>query len=263
MTGKKPPKILGADYAGIVRETGKNITDFKEGDEVFGFVGNFKVKEGTYAEFVKVKKANIHLKPQNCSFEEAASLPLAALTAYKALVELAALKKDDRILINGCSGGVGSAAVQMAKSLGCEVTGVCSTENVAFAKEIGTDTVIDYKKENIFEKPGNYDAVFDAAGKMNFADAKNLLKQKGVFISTEVTPAGIVFAPLRNLFSAKKFKFVMAAPNPHIFGIIKEMAEEGQIKPQVFKVFTLEQIKEAHKLSENGGFHGKLVIKIA
>lgn len=150
LTGRKPPKILGADYAGMVIEVGKQITNYKMGDAVFGMVNAFK--GGTYAEFVKVKEEETCLKPENLSFEEAASLPVVAVTAYQSLVRQGQLKQGDHVLINGCSGGVGLSGVQIAKTLGCKVTGVCSTKNVEVAKKMGVDHVIDYTKEDILKE---------------------------------------------------------------------------------------------------------------
>jgi NADPH:quinone reductase-like Zn-dependent oxidoreductase len=128
LVGRKPPKILGGDYAGVVSEVGKQITNFQIGDEVFGLVNAFK--GGTYAEFVRVKKEEIAPKPQNLNFEEAASLPLVSLTAYQSLVDKGQLQPGHHVMINGCSGGVGLSALQIANALGGRVTGVCSTKNV-------------------------------------------------------------------------------------------------------------------------------------
>ena len=133
-----------------------------------------KVKEGTYAEYVKVKENDISIKPGNSSFEESASLPLVSLTSYQALVDIAKTKEGSSILINGCAGGVGSAAVQIAKALGNKTTGVCSTNNVGFAKTLGVVNAIDYKKENVLSKKEKYDVIFDTVGNLKFSKSKKI-----------------------------------------------------------------------------------------
>ncbi len=262
LTGKTPPRILGTDYAGVVSQVGKNISDFKKGDEVFGMFDGLKNQEGTYAEFVKVTKEEIYHKPSNCSFEESASLALVSLTAYKALVEIAHITKEQHILINGCSGGVGNVAVQIAKSLGCKVTGICSTDSVEFVKGLGVDEVIDYKKEDVLNKESRYDVIFDCVGNLTFFGSKQLLVPKGIYVTTDVKPSSMLLSPLINLFSSKKFKLVIVKPNTQHLNIIKTMAENSQIKAQIAKVFNLEEIREAHTMAENGGFRGKLILRV-
>jgi len=262
MTGKTPPRILGSDYAGVVSEAGKNITNYKKGDEVFGLIDIVKVKEGAYAEFIKVTENDISKKPTNTSFEEAASLPMVAVTSYTALATIANAKKGSNVLINGCAGGVGSAAVQIAKSLGCKTTGVCSTKDIEFAKNLGADVVIDYKNENVLNRVEAYDIIFDTVGNLVFSQSKNILKSKGVYVTTAVTISAMLFSSLANLFRSKKFKLVMTKPDASILTIIKQMAEKGELKGQISKTFILDQIKETHQMSEKGGFNGKLVLKI-
>ena len=262
MTGKIPPKILGSDCSGIVSEVGKNVTSYKKGDEIFGMINALKVKEGTHAEFVKVKENDICIKPNNCSFEEAASLPLVSLTAYKSLVNIAKIKKGSTVLINGCTGGVGSAAIQISKALSCKVTGVCSAKNIDFAKKLGADNVIDYKKENILEKTDVYDSIFDTVGNLAFSKAKGILKPGGIYVTTAPTLPAIIFTPIANIFRSKKSKIVMVSPDSNTLNVIKKMVEDEKLKGQIFKTFNIEQIKEAHEMSQNGGFCGKLVLRM-
>jgi NADPH:quinone reductase-like Zn-dependent oxidoreductase len=262
MTGKTPPRILGSDYSGVVSKIGKNINSFKEGDEVFGMIDNVKIKEGCYAEFVKVKENDICIKPNNSSFEEAASLPLVSLTSYMALENIAKVKKGSNVLINGCAGGVGSAAVQIAKALGCKTTGICSTKNIDFAKTLGADNVIDYKKENVLDKIDTYDVIFDTVGNLKFSKSKNILKPKGIYVTTAVTIPAMMFTPITNIFRTKKFKLVTVKPNSNALNTIKQMVENEKLKGQVAKTFDLEQVKEAHEMSQKGGFSGKLVLKM-
>jgi len=262
MTGKTPPRILGSDYAGVVSKVGQNIKKYKIGDEVFGFIDIVKVKEGTYAEYVKVKENDINIKPKNSNFEETASLPLVSLTSYQALVNIAKAKKGNKVLVNGCSGGVGSAAVQIAKALGYETTGICSTKNVEFSKSLGADRVIDYKKENVLSKGEKYDIIFDIVGNLKFSSSKKILESKGTYVTTAVTLPAMIFSPLTNMFRTKKFKLVIVKPDAGNLEIVKQMVENGKLKGQVSKVFNLDEVKEAHQMSQNGGFSGKLVIKV-
>lgn len=262
ITGKTPPRILGSDYAGVVNKVGKNIRKYKIGDEVFGLIDIVKVKEGTYAEYVKVKENDINIKPENSSFEETASLPLVSLTSYQALVNIAKAKKGNKVLVNGCSGGVGSSAVQIAKALGYETTGICSTKNVGFAKTLGADRVIDYKKENVLSKNEKYDIIFDTVGNLKFSLSKKILESKGTYVTTAVTVPAMIFSPLANMFRTKQFKLVIVKPDAENLTIIRQMVENKELKGQVSKVFNLDDVKEAHLMSQNGGYSGKLVLKV-
>jgi NADPH:quinone reductase-like Zn-dependent oxidoreductase len=246
----------------VVGEGCQNINDFKIADEVFGMFDGLQNKEGAYAEYIKVSKEEISHKPSNCSFEESASLALVSLTAYKALVEIGNITKEQDILINGCSGGVGSVAVQIAKSLGCKVTGICSTDSVEFVKGLGVDKVIDYKKESILNTKNRYDVIFDCVGNLGFFGSKQLLRLKGIYVTTDVKPSSMLLSPLVNIVSSKKFKLVIVKPNASHLNIIKTMAENSQIKAQISKVFGFQEIREAHTMAENGGFRGKLVLRV-
>lgn len=261
MTGKTPPRILGSDYAGIVNKVGKNIKKYKIGDEVFGLIDIVKVKEGTYAEYVKVKENDISIKPGNSSYEESASLPLVSLTSYQALLNVAKTKKESNVLINGCAGGVGSAAVQIAKALGHNTTGICSTANVDFAKTLGVDNVIDYKKENVLSKKEKYDVIFDTVGNLKFSKSKNILKTGGVYVTTAVTLPAMLFTPIANIFRAKKSKLVIVKPNSGNLSEIRKMVENKGLKGRISKVFSFNDIQKAHLMSQKGGFNGKLVLK--
>lgn len=262
MTGKIAPKILGSDYSGIVTQIGADINNLKVGNEVFGMVNGMKVKEGSHAEFIRVKENDIWIKPKNIEFEEAAAIPLVALTAHKALIEIAQLTRDSHVLINGCAGGVGSVAVQIAKSLGSEVSGICSTNNLEFAKSLGADHVIDYKTENVLENPASYDVIFDTVGNLNYSKSKKILKPGGLYVTTAVTVPAMLFGTFLNLFRQKKAKLVMNSPNSKTLSEIKAMVEKNQVRGHVSKVFKLEDVREAHDLSERGGFNGKLVLKM-
>ncbi len=261
MTGKKPPQVLGSDLAGVIEEIGSSVIDFKKGDEVYGMLNG--LKGGAYAEFLEVKASEISLKPTNLSFEETASLPLVSLTSYQAMIHTGKAKKGDSILINGCTGGVGSTAVQIAKAIGCKVTGVCSTKNIEFAKSLGTDKVIDYKKEDVIKFPAKYDLIFDTIGNIPFSKSQAILKDSKIYVTTQATPKAMMIDPILNAFRNKKAKIVMVKPNSDDLKKITRHIESGKVKPQINTTFPLEQIQEAHKLSETGRVTGKIVLKIS
>ncbi|MCK5050438.1 MAG: NAD(P)-dependent alcohol dehydrogenase [Candidatus Cloacimonetes bacterium] len=260
MTGKKPPQVLGSDFAGVVEEIGSGVNNFKKGDEVFGMLDG--LKGGSYAEYLKVKTGAISLKPTNLNFEEAASIPLVALTSYRSIFHIGKVRKGDNVLINGCTGGVGSSAVQIAKALGCTVAGVCSTKNIEFAKSLGVDNIIDYKKEDVTKLSVKYDLIFDTIGNIPFSKSKAILKPGKIYVTTNVTPAAMMIDPVLNIFRNKKAKIVMVSPNADDLNEIKKHIEAGKVKPQINTTFLLDQIQEAHYLSETGRVTGKIVLKI-
>ncbi|MDM8532858.1 NAD(P)-dependent alcohol dehydrogenase [Anaerolineales bacterium HSG25] len=261
MTGiMKPPQVLGADFAGIVSEVGSAITRFKKGDHVYGAVNG--MKGGAYAEYLKVKDADVALKPNNINFEQAASLALVSLTAYQAIVHGAQTKSGNHILINGCTGGVGSAGVQIARALGCTVTGVCSTKNVEFAKNLGANHVIDYKKDNVLENKNSYDVIFDTVGNHSFSEFQKTLKSGGTYVTSSPAIPDMLLAPVLNSFRSEKLKVVMVSSNSQDLDAVGKMIQEEKLKPQIAEVFPLEQIKDAHILSEKGRVVGKIVLTI-
>lgn len=260
LTGRKPPKILGGDYAGIVAEAGSRISRYRPGDAVWGAVETFK--RGTYAEFVKVKAEEIALKPQNLSFEEAASLPLAGLTAYQALVYSGKLKKGDHVLVNGASGGVGLAGIQIAKALGGRVTGVCSSNNLALVRKMGADEVIDYTKQNVLQNAGCYDIFFDVVPNHSFSQAQRTLRPAGIYVRTLPSFSTMILGPLLNPFRAQKSKVMDCKASAQDLAVLKEMVEKGQLVPVIEKTYALKQVQEAHTRSETGRVVGKLVLKV-
>ncbi len=262
MTGKTAPHILGSDYAGVVCAVGSSVTNYKVGDEVFGLLNGMKNREGTYAQFVKVTQDEIALKPLNIDFKQVATLPMIVVTALNALVNAAGLKSGQHVLIHGATGGVGMAAVQLAHSLGATVTAVCSTKNFDFAKSLGASDCLDYKGDEVMCSSDKYDVIFDISGHFPFSQAKALLSAKGVYVTTDATLSAILLAPLGNLFRSKKSKVVMLKPTAAILKKAKEIIEKEYIKAHIHKSFSLEEMKEAHKMAEAGGFIGKIGITI-
>lgn len=249
-TGKKFPKGLGGDIAGKVAEVG---------NEVYGKISGFK--GNTYAEYVVAKSGDLAQKPINLNFNEAAAIPLATLTAYQALVNRGELTKGSKVLINGCSGGVGHFALQIAKLLGADVTGVCSTKNITLAAELGADKVIDYTKENVTDKKDKYDIFFDVVANQSYGKIKPILNNKGRYVTT-LPSVSVILNSITGLFSSKKASMINVKSNPQDLQLITKMIENGKVKPVIDKIYTLENVREAHRYSETGQVVGKLVLSI-
>ena len=259
LTGNKFPKGLGGDIAGKVVEVGEEVTGFEVGNEVYGKISGFK--GNAYAEYVVAKPEDLAQKPENLNFDEAATVPLATLTAYQALVTRGELTKGSKVLINGCSGGVGHFGVQIAKALGANVTGVCSTKNVALAKELGADFVIDYTKENVTDKKEKYDIFFDAVANQSYGKIKPILNRNGRYVTT-LPAVGVILNSITGLFSSKKASMINVKSNPQDLQLITEMIENGKVKPIIDKIYPLEDVREAHRYSETGRVVGKLALSI-
>ena len=258
-TGKKFPKGLGGDIAGKIVEIGVKVTRFAVGDYVYGKISGFK--GNTYAEYVVAKPEDLAQKPATLNFNEAATVPLAALTAYQALVNHGELKKSSKVLINGCSGGVGHFAVQIAKAIGADVTGVCSTKNVALAKELGADRVIDYTKENVTDNKEKYDIFFDVVANQLYGKIKPILNKNGKYVTT-LPSVGVILNFITRLFSSKKASIINVKSNSQDLQLITEMIENGKVKPIIDKIYPLEDVREAHRYSETGRVIGKLALSI-
>lgn len=259
LSGVTGDKIIGSDFSGVVMAS--RSSNFKIGDEVFGFMNS--LTGSAYAEIVLVDEQNAVHKPANLSFTEAAVLPLVALTAWKGLVTEGKIQKGDRVLILGCTGGVGSAAVQIARTFGAVISGTCSGKNVAFANEIGCEVVYDYQTE-IIPETAIFDLVFDATGMYHMKEYQKHLTAEAMFISTKGGARDFingVEAAFEIAFK-KKMKVIVVKPNVKDLLIIKSMIENGQLKSIIAKTFPIELIGEAHQMMENGGFTGKIAIEI-
>ena len=251
--------IIGSDFCGTV--VASKSKSFKEGDEVFGF--NRAIKGGAYAELVVADAALAALKPSNISFTEAASLPLVGTTAWQALVDLGKIKKGMHVLINGCTGGVGSAAVQIAKSFGTTVTGVCNGKYADYARSLGCDEIINYKTQRISVST-KYDLILDAAGKLTISDVKNSLNKDAMFVTTKgnLDSADGIFRTATDMLFNKHMKFVMLKPSTQYLLNLKELIEHGKLKTTIHRTYSLEQIALAHKAVEEESFTGKIAVEI-
>ncbi|MCA9950303.1 MAG: NAD(P)-dependent alcohol dehydrogenase [Anaerolineales bacterium] len=265
-TGLARPKrpVLGSTLAGEVEAVGKDVTLFKEGDQVFGATADF----GAHAEYICLPEDGaLALKPASISYEEAVATN-GILTALPFLRDTGQIQSGQKILINGASGSVGSYAVQLAKQMGAEVTGVCSTEKMEFVKSLGADKVIDYKKEDFTDSGETYDIIFDAAGKSSYGHSKHALKENGVYLST-VLSAGIVLDVLRtSLMGSKKAKIAFTGLRPASekakdLRFLIELMEAGQLKSLIDRSYPLAQTAEAHRYVDTGRKKGSIVITVA
>lgn len=253
---------IGVDFSGIVEAVGKDVTDFKPGDEVFGG------RNGAFAEYVTVKNAITH-KPANVTFEEAAAVPTAAITALQGLRDFGKIQPGQKVLINGASGGVGSFTIQIAKAFGADVTAVCSTQNVEHAHRLGADHVIDYTKEDFTRSGQKYDLLLNAAGSRSWSDYKRILKPDAAFILVG-GPRTPIIGPLSLLIkmkvamlgSSQKFAFFVAQFNRDDFNLLEDMLATGKIKPFVEKTYPLNRIADAMRHLGAGHAQGKIVITI-
>jgi 2-desacetyl-2-hydroxyethyl bacteriochlorophyllide A dehydrogenase len=257
LTGNHFPLILGFDIAGEVVGVGSQVTRFQPGDAVYG---STSFPGGAYAEFAAVPENLIAPKPTNLTYEEAATVPLAALTALQALRDQGNIKSGQTVLINGASGGVGMFAVQIAKALVAEVTGVCSTRNLEFVKSLGADRVIDYTQEDFTEDAVQYDIIFDAVGKRSLSKCKRVLKPEGIYISTLPTPEVLIQSLLTAFFPGQKAKFVIERPNTEDLVYLKELIEAGKMRTVIDRSFPLAEVAAAHNYSESERTVGKIAI---
>ncbi len=255
---------LGVDFAGTVEAVGENVTRFKPGDEVFGG------RSGAFAEYVIVPEDRaIVLKPANVTFEQAASVPIAGLTALQALRDKGRLEPGQKVLINGASGGVGTFAVQIAKSLGAEVTGVCSTRNVEMVRSIGADHIIDYKKEDYTQSERKYDLIIDMVGNHSLTANRKALTPNGILVMVGGAK-GNWMAPLMNPLKAlflspfvdQELVLILARLRQDDLTIIGELMQAGEVTPVIDRRYRLSEVPAAIRYSEEGHARGKIVIDL-
>ena len=250
---KPKNKRLGADFSGQIEAVGRKAKQFQPGDKVFG------ICSGAFAEYVCVNEDEIALQPAGATFEEAAALPIAAITALQGLRDKGQLQPGQQVLINGASGGVGTFAVQIAKSFGAEVTGVCSTKKLALVSSIGADHVIDYTKENFTQNGQCYDLIFDAAAYHSLSDYQRALSPQGVYVWIGGSLAMILKIMLSR---SKKFTLLSAKKNKKDFNLLKELFETGQVKAVIDRSYPLREVAEAIRYLEAGKARGKVVITV-
>jgi NADPH:quinone reductase-like Zn-dependent oxidoreductase len=257
---KKMPCVLGGDLSGRIVKVGKKVKFFRVGDEVYGKIDI--IKNGAYAEYVATSEDHLALKPQNMNFEEAATVPLAALTALQALRDMGNIRRGMNVIVNGCSGGVGSFAVQIAKAFDCKVTGVCSSRNVDFAKALGADRVIDYTKEDMMKIQEDYDIFFDVVGNQDFASVKHILQRGGIYVTTLPSFNILLLGSIHNLVSSKKMKKIFVQESKQDLELLAGWIDDGLLQTFIDKTYEIDDIASAHKYSESGRVVGKISVKI-
>ena len=262
----KPNKtILGGDIAGIVEAAGSGVTMFKPGDAVYGDLSGCGM--GGYAEYVSVPERYLAMKPTNLSFEQAAAIPMAGITALQGLRDAGKVQAGQKVLINGASGGVGTFAVQIAKALGAEVTAVCSTGKVEMVHSLGADHVIDYKKEDFTLGSEKYDLIVAANGYHTLWQYRRVLRPHGIYVMIGWTNAQIfqalLLGPLLSMMGRQQFKTVVAKPNRADLDLMRALVEEGKVTPMIDRRYPLSEVAEAIRYLERGHAQGKVVINVA
>lgn len=280
MTGLRKPKItrLGVDVAGEVEAVGDNVTRFKAGDEVFGACirnpqdSGFRVwvSQGAFAEYVCAPESTLVKKPENVTFEQAASVPVAAFTALQGLRDKGHIQPGQKVLINGAAGGVGTFAVQVAKSFGADVTGVCSTRNMEMVRSIGADEVIDYTQTDFTKNGRRYDLIFDCIGNHSLSAYKRALNPKGICIMVGDQSGRGMFSLLSRLmaaflwsrFARQKLVTFLAKPNNDDLSIMHDLMKAGKVKPVIDRCYGLSEVSEAIRYLEKRHARGKVVLTL-
>ena len=260
----KDPR-LGTDYSGVVEKVGRNVKDFQPGDEVYGG------KHGAYAEYVCVRDA-VAPKPENVTFQQAAAIPIAGVTALQGLRDHGKIQPGQKVLINGASGGVGTFAVQIAKSFGAEVTGVCSTRNVDMVRSIGADQVIDYTKEDFTERAQRYDVILDNVGNRSLLDIRRVLNPEGKYVligggGPDAGPwIGPFIGPIKALvlskFVSQDMGMFLADLNQEDLTVLSDLMQAGKVTPVIDRRYKLSEVAEAIRYLEEGHARGKVVINL-
>lgn len=268
--GLRKPKDtrLGVDFAGTVEAVGKNVTQFKGGDEVFGGKG------GAFAEYVcpRADRA-VAIKPPGVTFEQAASINIAGLTALQAVRDKGKIQAGQKVLINGASGGVGTFAVQIAKSYGADVTGVCSTRNIELVQSLGADHVIDYTKEDFTKSDQRYDVILDNVANHSLSEFRKVLNPKGKYVmiggggvNEQGFLLGKMLRPLKAMMLSKfvdqQMGMMMADMNHNDLALLADMMQSGKLKPVIDRTYKLSEVPEAIAYVEQGHARGKVIINV-
>ena len=253
-------KVPGHDIAGRVESVGKNVTQFKPGDEVFGAC------RGAFAEYGCAKEDNLAPKPANSSFEDAAALPVAALTALQGLRDKGRIRPGRKVLIDGASGGVGTFAIQIAKSFGAEVTAVCSTGKIDTARSLGADHIIDYTREDFTKSGQHYDLILAANGHHSIFDYRRALTPDGIFVmagggGVQALQTGLL-GPLLSRIGRKKMRFFLAKINQKDLVVLKDLMEARKVAPVIDRRYQLSRAAEAVRYLAQGHARGKIILTI-
>jgi NADPH:quinone reductase-like Zn-dependent oxidoreductase len=261
---RKPGEIrLGVDFAGTVESVGRAVTKFKPGDDVFG------ARTGAFAEYVTVREARAVLKPVNVTFEQAAAVPVAAITALQGVRDQAGVRAGQKVLVNGASGGVGTFAVQIAKSLGAEVTGVCSGRNVDLVRSIGADHVIDYTQNDFTKGVERYDVIIDNVGNHSLSDLRRVLAPEGKYVMIGgrsgrwIAPFPRVLALLAtDRLTRQDLRFFISQLNERDLMVLRDLMQSGKVRPVIDRRYPLSAVSKAIEYLETGRARGKVIITI-
>ncbi|HEX3395770.1 MAG TPA: NAD(P)-dependent alcohol dehydrogenase [Steroidobacteraceae bacterium] len=263
--GKPDSILMGADFAGTVESVGKNVKRYKPGDEVFGD------RDGAFGEYVSVREHGaMALKPANMSMEQAAAVPVAGVTALQALRDKGKIQAGQKVLINGASGGVGTFAVQIAKTYGADVTGVCSTRNVAMVKSIGADHVIDYTQEDFTQGSVRYDLIIDNVGNHTLSEYRHVLTPKGALVMVGGPSDNRWLGPLTTSvkayfvapFVSQKLIFMLAQANTEDLNVLRDLMQTGKLTPVIDRRYPLSETAQAISYLEQGHAKGKVIITV-
>ena len=280
VTGLRKPKItrLGVDVAGQVEAVGRNVTQFKPGDEVFGVsisdpqASSVRVwiPQGAFAEYACAPESALVLKPDNVTFEQAAAVPVAAFTALQGLRNKGQIQPGQKILINGAAGGVGTFAVQIAKWFGAEVTGVCSTRNVDMVQSIGADHVVNYTQEDFTKRGQRYDLFFDCIGNHSLSACRRILNPKGIYVMVGERSgrgmirilARLIAALVWSRFVNQKLVTFLAKPRNEDLTIMRDLLKAGKVTPVIDRRYSLSEVPDAIRYLEDGHARGKVIVTL-
>ena len=264
-SGLRRPRspLAGSDFAGTVEAVGKDVTELQPGDDVFG------VRAGSFAEYVCVQTA-VTRKPANLTFEEAAAVPVAALTALQGLRDHGKLRPGQKVLVNGASGGVGTFAVQIAKALGAEVTAVCSTRNVEQARSLGADRVIDYTREDFTRGGERYDVILDVSGTKSWSRYRRVMNPNATLVIVGAPKKNRLLGPLAHVLKVRlaawrgsqSVVFFISKPSRADLDVLRELIESGKVKPVVERRYELGEVADALRYMGEGHARGKIVITV-
>lgn len=252
-------KVIGMDIAGQVEATGSHATRFKPGDEVFADISECGF--GGFGEFVAIPEKVLVPKPAQISFEQAATVPQAAVVALQGLRDNGGIQSGQHVLINGASGGIGTFAIQIAKAFGAEVTAVCSARNLELVRSLGADHWIDYTQEDFTQNGSQYDLIFDIVANHSISDYLRALQAKGSYVASTFNPTSLFIGPVLSKTSGKKVSSLVHKPNVADLLFLKELLETGQVVPVIDRCFPLRELPAAMRYVE-GKHHGKVVIQM-
>ena len=266
MTGLRRPRMTrsGADFAGEVEAVGGNVTRFQPGDAVFGAV------RGAFAEYVCAPESRLAKKPANLSFDQAAAVPVAGLSALQGLRDKGRIQAGQKVLINGAAGGVGTFAVQIARSFGATVTGVCSSVNVELVRSIGADRVVDYTRNDFTQSGERYDLMLDCVGNRSMSACRRVLTPRGTFVVVGMKPgsrgmgliAHVLDVLLSSWFVSQNIVFFLASVNPGDLVLLTELIEKNELTPVIDRRYSLDEVSEAFRYLNKGHARGKVVIDL-